>query len=115
MPSVVEKHNCDSCNVSKIFNNVLVILEMVDRNNINIHGFKELQNAMDNYSKTKFDTCRSCKDRKVIYKTLNDHLRIETDWFSSFQSKHYTGIPVSDIPTELLLADKRYYICLFII
>jgi len=69
MPSVVEKHICDSCNVSKSFNNALVILEMEDRNNINIHGFKELQNAMDNYSKTKFGTCRSCKDRKVIYKT----------------------------------------------
>jgi len=70
---------------------------------------------MKNYSNTKFDTCRSCKERKIIYKDFNDHLRIETDWFSSFQSKSYTGVPVSDIPTELLLADKRYCICLFII
>lgn len=115
MPSVFEKHVCDSCNVTKSFNNVLVILEMEDRNNIKTHGFKKLQDAMKNYSNTKFDTCRTCKERKIIYKDFNDHLRIETDWFQSFQSKFYTGVPVSDIPTKLLLADKRYYIYLFII
>lgn len=111
MPCAIEVHEFLSCSTKNVFENVLVVLEMEDHSDINTNGFKNLQNAMEKYTTKKIIKCRSCNNKKTVHKDLKDHFRVETDWFSMGKEKRgYDGISVSNIPTELLLTDKRYII-----
>lgn len=94
-PSAIETNECSTCKHSNSYNNPSIIINLKNR-------FENLEEDLKEYVRGSTTNCLRCNGTICKTRKLNDHLFIETDYYSE-----NTEFCLKELPTQLDIYNDR--------